>query len=53
MPFTQFHVSCYIDIKIRKVSERPDKKTLAQEIIANGFVKTGQHYGVTDNTIRK
>lgn len=40
-------------IKIRKVSERPDKKTLAQEIITHGFVKTGQHYGVTDNTIRK
>lgn len=37
----------------RKVNNRPDAKTLAQEIVNSSFTAVGRIYGVSDNTIRK
>lgn len=39
--------------KKRRVTERPEPKQLAQEIIENGFSAVGRKYGVSDNAIRK
>lgn len=39
-------------VKNRKVN-RPDYKTLLNEIMDNGYLSTGRKYGVSDNTIRK
>lgn len=43
--------SCYK--KTLRVTERPEPKQLAQEIIESGFCAVGRKYGVTDNAIRK
>lgn len=40
-------------MKERRVTERPDATTLAQEIIESNFSAVGRKYGVTDNAIRK
>jgi very-short-patch-repair endonuclease len=39
--------------KQRKVSERPSKESLLEDIHNLSFVKVGKKYGVSDNTIRK
>ena len=43
--------SCY-KVSSRTV-ERPDAKTLAQEIVESSFCAVGKKYGVSDNAIRK
>lgn len=40
-------------IRVRKIKERPTKDVLLGLIIKYGFSKTGEMYGVSDNTIRK
>jgi hypothetical protein len=40
-------------IRVRKIKERPTKYDLLSLIIKYGFSKTGEMYGVSDNTIRK
>ena len=37
----------------RKAPIRPEKLELAQMVIKNGFEKTGQHFSVSGNTIKK
>lgn len=40
-------------MKERRVTERPDATTLAQEIVSSNFCAVGRKYGVSDNAIRK
>jgi Zn finger protein HypA/HybF involved in hydrogenase expression len=42
-----------VNIKKRKVKNRPSKETLLQDIKLLGYCKTGKKYGVSDNAIRK
>lgn len=39
--------------KLKRIVERPDKKTLNDGVKALGYSATGRKYGVSDNTIRK
>lgn len=39
--------------KKRRITERPEPKQLAQEIVESSFSAVGRKYSVTDNAIRK
>ena len=45
-------INCYNQQQIED-SNRPNKLTLAKEIVENGFEAVGRHYGVSGNAIKK
>ena len=42
-----------INIKLRKVEDRPSKEQLLQEITGTNYCVVGRKYGVSDKAIRK
>jgi len=44
--------SCFSK-KQRKIKKRPSQEVLLEQVETLGFVKTGERYGVSDNSVRK